>query len=54
MGLDVDEVNRRLRSLFGRYEDSLQEAWVAILERNAQTVDDIAPIVRKVRSNAIK
>jgi len=54
MGLDVDDVNRRLRSLFGQYEDSFQEAWVEILERNPQTVDDIAPIVRKVRNRAIK
>jgi hypothetical protein len=54
MGLDVDDVNRRLRSLFGQYEDSSQEAWVEILERNPKTVDDIAPIVRKVRNRAIK
>jgi hypothetical protein len=54
MGLDVDDVNRRLRSLFGQYEDSFQEAWVEILERNPQTVNDIAPIVRKVRNRAIK
>ena len=27
VGLDVDDVNRRLRSLFGQYEDSFQEAW---------------------------
>ena len=54
MGLDVNDVNRRLRPLFGQYEDRLQEARMEILERNPQTIDDLGPIVRKVRNRAIK
>jgi hypothetical protein len=54
MRLDVDDVNRRLRPLFGQYEDSFQEAWVKILERNPRTIEDLGPIVRKVRNKAIK
>jgi hypothetical protein len=54
MGLDARDVNRRLRSLFGQYEDSLQEAWVQVLERNPQTIGEITPIARKVRNKAIK
>jgi hypothetical protein len=54
MGLDANEINRHLRSLFGQYEDSLQEAWVEVLERNPQTISEITPIARKVRNKAIK
>ena len=52
--MDVDDVNRRLRPLFGQYEDSFQEAWVEILEGSPQTIHDLAPIARKVRNRAIK
>ena len=54
MGLDANDVNRHLRSLFGQYEDSLQEAWVQVLERSPQTIGEITPIARKVRNKAIK
>lgn len=54
MGLDVNDVNRRLRPLLGQYEDSFQEAWVEILERKPQTIDDLGPIARKIRNKAIK
>jgi hypothetical protein len=53
MALDARDVSRHLRSLFGQYEDSFQEAWLEILERNPQTITEIAPIVRKVRNRAI-
>jgi hypothetical protein len=53
MGLDANDVNRHLRSLFGQYEDSIQEAWVKILESNTQTMSDVTPIVRKVKNKAI-
>jgi hypothetical protein len=53
MGLDANDINRHLRSLFGQYEDSFQEAWVKILERNAQTMSDVVSIARKVKSKAI-
>jgi hypothetical protein len=54
MGLDEDDVNRYLQQFFGRYEDSYQEAWVEILEGNPRTINEITPIVRRVRNRAIK
>jgi hypothetical protein len=54
MALDENEVNNYLQPLFGRYEDSFQEAWVEILERNPQTVSEIVPIAKRVRNKAIK
>ena len=53
MTLDVNDVNRHLRSLFGQREDSFQEAWLEILKRNPQSIAEIAPIARKVRNRAI-
>ena len=53
MGLDENEVNNYLLPLLGRYEDSLQDAWVEILERKAQTMSEVAPIVKKVRDRAV-
>ena len=38
----------------GQYEDSFQEAWVDILECNPQTLEEITPIIRRVRNKAIK
>lgn len=38
MGLDTNDVNKCLQPLFGQYEDSFQDAWVEILERNTQTL----------------
>jgi hypothetical protein len=54
MPLDENEINRYLRPLFGRYEDSFQEAWVEILEAKPHTVDEITPIARKVKNRAIR
>jgi hypothetical protein len=54
MGLSENDVNNYLKPIFGQFEDSFQEAWVEILERNPQTIDDVGPIVRKVRNKAIK
>jgi len=47
-------VNNYLKPFLGRYEDSFQQAWVDILERNPQTLEEITPIVRRVRKKAIK
>ena len=54
MELDENEVNKYLQPLFGQYEDSFQEAWVEILERNPKTVNEIVPIARRVKNKAIK
>ncbi len=54
MGLDANDVNRHLRSLFGQYEDSFQDAWVEILKHNSQTIAEITTIARRVRNRAIR
>jgi hypothetical protein len=54
MRLNETEVNNYLQPFLGRYEDSFQQAWVEILECNPQTLEEITPIVRKVRNKAIK
>ena len=54
MELDANEVNKHLKLLFGQFEDSLQDAWVEILERNLQATTEIEPLVRKVRNRAIR
>jgi len=54
MNLNETEVNDYLQPLLGRYEDSFQEAWVDILECNPQTLEEITPIIRRVRNRAIK
>jgi hypothetical protein len=54
MNLNEIEVNNYLQPFLGRYEDSFQEAWVKILESKPQTLEEISPIVKRVRSNAIK
>jgi len=54
MGLDANDINTYLRSLLGQHEDSFQEAWLEILERKPQTINEISPIARKVRNRAIK
>ena len=54
MNLDETEVNNYLRPFLGRYEDSLQDAWVEILESCAQTSEQITPIIKRVRSKAIR
>jgi hypothetical protein len=54
MNLNETEVNNYLQPFLGRYEDSFQQAWVDILERNPQTLEEITPIIRRVRNKAIK
>ena len=54
MKLSETEVNNHLQSFLGRDGDSFQQAWVDILESNPQTLEEITPIVRKIRNGAIK
>jgi hypothetical protein len=54
MRLNENEVNDYLQAHLGQYEDSLQQAWLEIVERDPETLDDIVPIVRKIRDKAIK
>ena len=54
MRLNEIEVNNYLQPFFGRYEDSFQQAWAEILECNPQTVEEITPIIRRVRNKDIK
>ncbi len=53
MNLNETEVNNYLKPFLGRYEDSFQQAWVDILECNPQTLEEITPIIKRVRSRAI-
>jgi hypothetical protein len=54
MKLSEAEVNNYLQPLLGRYEDSFQQAWVDILECNRRTLEEISPIVRRIRNKSIK
>ena len=54
MNLNETEVNDRLQFFLGRDGDSIQQAWVDILEADPQTLEEVTPIVRKVRNRAIK
>ena len=54
MKLNETEVNSYLQPFLGRYEDSFQEAWVEILECNPQTLQEITPIIKRVRNKDIK
>jgi hypothetical protein len=54
MKLNETEVNDYLRPLIGRREDSFQQVWVEILERDPNTLEEITPIIRRVRNKAIK
>jgi hypothetical protein len=54
MNLNEIEVNNHLQSFLGPCGDSFQQAWVHILESDPKTVDEITPIIRKVRNKAIK
>ena len=54
MRLNETEINCYLQPFLGRYEDSFQQAWVDILECNPQTLEEITPIIRRVRDKAIK
>jgi hypothetical protein len=53
MNLNETEVNNYLQPFLGRYEDSFQEAWVEILESKPQTLEEVTPIIRRVRSKEI-
>ena len=53
MNLNPTEVNNYLQAFLARDEDGLQEAWVEILESNPQTLEEITPIVKRVRSKEI-
>ncbi len=54
MRLNEHEINTYLQPFLGRSEDSFQQAWVDILESNPQTLEEITPIIRRVRNRAIK
>ena len=54
MNLNETEVNDYLRPFLRRYEDSFQDVWVEILEHNPRTVEEIIPIIKKVKNKAIK
>ena len=54
MKLNETEVNNYLQPFLGRHEDSFQQAWVEILECNPQTLEEITPIIRRVRKKDIK
>ena len=43
-----------MQFFLGRDGDSIQQAWVDILEADPQTLEEVTPIVRKVRNKAIK
>ena len=53
MNLNEAEVNNILRPFLGRYEDGFQEAWIKILESEPQTLVELTPIIRKVKSKEI-
>jgi hypothetical protein len=54
MKLNETEVNNYLQPFFGQYEDSFQQAWVEILECNPQTLQEITPIIKRVRNKDVK
>jgi hypothetical protein len=54
MKLNETEVNNHLKSFLGRDGDSFQQAWVDILEADPQTLEEITPIIKRVRNKAIK
>ena len=54
MNLNETQVNDHLQYFLGRDGDSFQQAWVDILEADPKTLDEITPIIRKVRNKAIK
>ena len=54
MKLNETEVNKYLQPFLRQYKDSFQEAWVDILECNPQPLEEITPIIRRVRNKAIK
>jgi hypothetical protein len=41
MRLNEDEVNNYLQPFLGQFEDSFQQAWLEIVERDPQTLEEI-------------
>jgi hypothetical protein len=54
MRLNENEVNDYLKAHLGQYEDSFQQAWLEVIERDPQTFDEIPPIAMKIKNRAIK
>jgi len=54
MKLNETKASNYLQSFLGGYEDSFQQAWVDILERDPQTLEEINPIIKSVKNKAIK
>ena len=54
MRLNETEVINHLQPFLRQHEDSFQQAWVDILESDPQTVQEITPIIRRVRNKAIR
>jgi len=54
MKLNETKVNNYLQPFLGRYGDSFQDVWLEILECDPRTVEEITPIIRRVRNRAIK
>ena len=54
MKLNETEVINHLQPYLGREEDNFQQAWVDILEADPQTLEEITPIIRRLRNKAIK
>jgi hypothetical protein len=54
MRLNEHEINSYLQPFLGQDEDSFQRAWVDILESNPRTLEEITPIIKRVRNKAIK
>ena len=54
MRLNETEVINHLQPFLGQHEDSFQQAWVDILESDPQTLQEITPIIRRVRNKAIR
>lgn len=54
MKLSEDEINNYLYPILGQYEDSFQQAWLEIIERDPQTLENVAQIVKRIRNKALK
>jgi len=54
MKLSEDEINNYLHPILGQYEDSFQQAWLEIVERDPQPLEEIPPIARRIKNRAIK
>ena len=54
MQFSEDEINNYLHPILGQYEDSFQQAWLEIIERDPQTLENVAQIVKRIRNKALK